>query len=198
EATAAGEFLDVPEVGPALWSPVRELVLAVHQIGAERIAGDAVVAHHVRRQLIGLGGVPVDLLEQSLEHGLAVFHVAELDPVPLETPGVTWGFDFGKRDAGHGLDLDSGLCRERLEEGLPPRGFPYAAVGIHIDRSALRARRADDRGRAEERAGAERQHPTAGYPSGHSPPRFLQRHHRGDALPVDSLAPAAHVTSSAR
>ena len=48
EATAAGEFLDVTEVGPALRSPVRELVLAVHQIGAERIAGDAVVAHHVR------------------------------------------------------------------------------------------------------------------------------------------------------
>src|SRR6516165_7748297 len=47
EATAAGELLDVPEVGPALRPAVRKLVLAVDQIGAERIAGDAVVAHHV-------------------------------------------------------------------------------------------------------------------------------------------------------
>jgi hypothetical protein len=49
ETTVAGKFLDVPEVGPALRPAVRELVLAVHQIGAERIAGDAVVAHRVRR-----------------------------------------------------------------------------------------------------------------------------------------------------
>src|SRR5262249_31256654 len=87
---------------------------------------------------------------------------AEIDHVPLEIPGLNLGLELGKRDAGHRLDLDPGLRRERLEEGLPPRGFPYAAVGIDVDGSALRARRPDDRGRAEERAGAKRQHPTGG------------------------------------
>jgi hypothetical protein len=133
--------------------------------------------------LIGLGGLPIDLLEQSLEHGLAIFDVAEIDHVPLEIPGLNLGLELGEGDAGHGLDRDAGLRRERLEEGLPPGGFPYAAVGIDVDRSALRARRAQDRGRGKERAGAERQRATAGHPSYHSPPRlFLQRQHRSKAV----------------
>src|SRR5262249_56164799 len=89
---------------------------------------------------------------------------------------------------GHGFDLDPGLRGERFEEGLPPRGFPHAAVGIHINGSPLRARRADDRGRAEERTSAERQHPTAGHPSCHSPPRFF-------ATPTPPRSPCRSIAS---
>jgi hypothetical protein len=136
-----------------------KLILAVHQIGAER--GDAVFAHHVRRQLIGLRGFLVDLLQQSLEHRLGVFDVAEIDHVPLEMSGLNLRLELGERDAGHRLDLDARLRRERLEEGFPPRRFPHAAVGIDVDRPALRARRARECGGAEERAGAQRQRSTA-------------------------------------
>ena len=161
QAARAGESLDVPEVGPALRSAVGELVLAIDQIGAERIAGDAVFAHHVRRQLVGLRRRLVDLVEQSFEHGLAVFDVAQVDEVPLEIPGLHLRLELGERDAGHGLDLDAGLRRVGVEERLSPGGFPHPAVRIDVDRAGLRARRADDRRGAEERAGAERQHSAA-------------------------------------
>src|SRR5262249_53260628 len=96
EATGAGGFLDVPKGSPALRPAVREFILAVHQIGAERVACDTKFAHHVRRQLIGLGGLLVNLLEQSLKHGLGVFDVAEIDYVPLEISGLNLGLELGK------------------------------------------------------------------------------------------------------
>jgi hypothetical protein len=74
----------------------------------------------VRRQLVGLRRRLVDLVEQSFEHGLAVFDVAQVDEVPLEIPGLHLRLELGERDARHGLDLDAGLRRVGVEERLSP------------------------------------------------------------------------------
>src|SRR5215472_2658925 len=113
QAAAAGKLLHVPEIRPALRPAVRKLVLAVDDVGAERVAGDGIVANDVGRQIVGLGGDLVDLLEQVLQHGLAVFDVAEIDHVPLVVAGLHLRLELGEGDPRHGLDRNSGLRRER-------------------------------------------------------------------------------------
>ena len=61
-------------------------------------------------QLVGLRRRLVDLLDQSLEHGLRVFEIAEVDQVPLEIVVLHLGLELGERHAGHGLDLRSPVC----------------------------------------------------------------------------------------
>src|SRR5712691_10840442 len=79
----------------------------------------------------------------------------------------TWALSLAKETPGTVLTAMP-VCRERLEEGLPPGGFPHAAVGIDVDRSRRRAERAHNDGRAEERGGTERQQLAAGDWSGHA------------------------------
>ena len=69
QAARAWESLDVPEVGPALRPAVGEFVLAIDQIGAERIAGDAVFAHDVRRLFVAVSGVAFAVILIFMELG---------------------------------------------------------------------------------------------------------------------------------
>src|SRR6516225_6518577 len=128
----------IPEVGPGLWTAVRELVLAVAQVGAERAVGDAIGEDSIGKQLVLLHDGPVNRLDKALALRAQPVGPADRGDVPLVTSALHLCLELGVGHRRHGLDADTGRLGERLEESGLLRRRPAAAPGIDEYRPRLR------------------------------------------------------------
>jgi hypothetical protein len=147
-----GELLDVPEVGPAFRSALRELVLAVGEVRAERAVGEAVGVHGVREQLFLVHDRPVDRLHQTFALGPEKISLGDRRDVPLVAAALYLSLQLGVGHRSDGAHADACLLGERFEEGGFLRGCPAAAPRVDVDSARLRDRALGD----DQRSGGRR------------------------------------------
>ena len=148
---APGKLLDVPEVGPALRSALRELVLAVSEVRTERAVSEAVGVHGVREQLVLLHDRPVDRLHQTLALGAEKIGLGDRRDVPFVVTALHLSLQLGVGDRSDRAHADARLVGERLEEGGFLRGRPAPAPRVDVDRARLCNRSVGDDHRAGQR-----------------------------------------------